>query len=346
MRLTLLVADLPLPDTVAGTSSLSLPFPALHTLLARGDTRYVPGSYMEETLLETFGAAAPSSFPVAAVSLHGEGIDPGPHAWLRADPVHLQVMRDHIQLSGADKLALTPGEATALIDTLNRHLETEYAAERLRIFSAAPERWYLQVEQAAAPHTVPLWRMEGQSVFESLPVSHGAFDWKRLANEIQMLLHEHPVNAAREAAGQLPVNGVWFWGEGNASTVDLHAAFSMVYANDALARGLARQAQLEVQPVPKNLSQLMQSPLASSASLLVVLDNTAHAWRAADERAWGSACTHAETSWFSPALAALKSGALTQLELRLPTASQTLRSTIVRSHLWRFWRRSLPRDHA
>ncbi len=35
-------------------------------------------------------------------------------------------------------------------------------------------------------------------------------------NEIQMLLHEHPVNQRRERARQLPVNGWWLWGFGDA----------------------------------------------------------------------------------------------------------------------------------
>jgi hypothetical protein len=36
-------------------------------------------------------------------------------------------------------------------------------------------------------------------------------------NEIQMLLHEHPVNQRRERVGKLPVNGWWLWGFGEAS---------------------------------------------------------------------------------------------------------------------------------
>jgi hypothetical protein len=36
-------------------------------------------------------------------------------------------------------------------------------------------------------------------------------------NEIQMLLHEHPVHLRRERARQLPVNGWWLWGFGDAA---------------------------------------------------------------------------------------------------------------------------------
>ena len=40
---------------------------------------------------------------------------------------------------------------------------------------------------------------------------------RSLMNEIQMLLHEHPVNQRRERARLLPVNGWWLWGFGDAS---------------------------------------------------------------------------------------------------------------------------------
>lgn len=31
------------------------------------------------------------------------------------------------------------------------------------------------------------------------------------------ILDQHPINAARRAAGKLPANGVWFWAEGTAA---------------------------------------------------------------------------------------------------------------------------------
>lgn len=36
--------------------------------------------------------------------------------------------------------------------------------------------------------------------------------WLKLMTELQMILTNHPVNLAREGAGKLTANGVWFWG--------------------------------------------------------------------------------------------------------------------------------------
>jgi hypothetical protein len=45
--------------------------------------------------------------------------------------------------------------------------------------------------------------------------------------EAQMTLHGHPLNAAREAAGQRPINSVWFWGCGAMPTRALPASLSL-----------------------------------------------------------------------------------------------------------------------
>jgi hypothetical protein len=53
-------------------------------------------------------------------------------------------------------------------------------------------------------------------VHDSMPAGRDGARIRSLMNEIQMLLHEHPVNRRRERARQLPVNGWWLWGFGDA----------------------------------------------------------------------------------------------------------------------------------
>ena len=42
----------------------------------------------------------------------------------------------------------------------------------------------------------------------------GAERWRALLNESQIVLHNHPINAVREARGAVAVNSLWFWGAG------------------------------------------------------------------------------------------------------------------------------------
>ncbi len=64
---------------------------------------------------------------------------------------------------------------------------------------------------------------------------------RTLEAELQMLLHEHPVNLEREESGLAPLNAVWFWG-GSSREIPTpsHAerALPLIHAADITLRGL------------------------------------------------------------------------------------------------------------
>lgn len=62
-------------------------------------------------------------------------------------------------------------------------------------------------------------------------------DWQLLITELQMFLHQHPLNQHRLSIGQLPINSFWFFGyseSGDPSNRSLS-----VYSDDLLMRKLA-----------------------------------------------------------------------------------------------------------
>jgi hypothetical protein len=54
----------------------------------------------------------------------------------------------------------------------------------------------------------------GGDMLAFLPEGNEARRWRSLANEAQVILHNHPRNQARLSAGLPPVNSLWFWGGG------------------------------------------------------------------------------------------------------------------------------------
>ena len=88
----------------------------------------------------------------------------------------------------------------------------------------------------------PPLELAGADVDPNLP----ARGWHPLLTEIQMALYDHPVNTAREARGAPVVNSVWFWG-GGALPKEPRARWHSVSADDAVALGLARCAQLHAE---------------------------------------------------------------------------------------------------
>jgi hypothetical protein len=336
MQVTLLASDLlPPPQFI---SPLDLPrLNSLETILARSTITRSPGAFLEEVVLAEFGvsnaymsanttAAASTNAPIAALTHLADSsvVDRGSKAqtWLRADPVHLHVSRDNVQLLDSHVVEPTLAEAKAIALTLNRHLEQD----GLRIDVLDNARWYMQIPADEAPSAAPLWKVAGGSVYDQLPVSNGGINWRQLQNELQMLLHDHPVNAAREEKGVPTINGIWLWGAGALTSISSQTKYGHMAGKLALARGLAMDAGIKITPVvPESFDKLTND----SAQNLVVLHTATRALRSNQRYDWVKVVEQLERDWFTPALAAWDAGQLESLTLLLPNEPGSLRASVL-----------------
>lgn len=254
----------------------------------------------------------PAATPVAPLAAFGAGVDAGDDYVLCADPVHLVADRDDVVLmQRVDDLS--EGAATALAAMLNRH----FAGDDLRFVPARPDAWFIRREQTPDLVTTPFDAAHRRSLGGSLPSGADSGTWKRWQNEIEMLLHEHPVNAARDAA-ELPVaNGIWFWGGGRCSDIGVLPVVTTVAAPGRigdLARGIAQLghgAAWQLQP---------QGDAATTLDRAAAFAKTAGALRAfaiavlptVDGPA---AVAGLEARWLSPALRRLSRGDVDALQV-------------------------------
>ncbi|MDP2785877.1 MAG: hypothetical protein Q8O38_14995 [Sulfurimicrobium sp.] len=343
--------------------------PALQTLLARASCAQAPHSEMESWLCEAFGVARQQDYPAAPLCLMADGFPPDghdkrttpdhetrhdrfphpcppPHAgegdegslcefhvnthyWLRADPVHLGVERDQLVLSEASTFPLVQEEADALVATLNQH----FAADGLHFVAPQAQRWYLRLARPPALTTHGLYQAAGRNIHPLLPAGQEAMRWRALLNEVQMLLFEHPVNVAREARGIAPVNSVWLSGGGVLPQV-LPRTFDHVWANDALARGLAQAARILDENLPENAGEWLKQ--AAPGKHLLVLDTLRSLACYGDPHAWRGELARLEEQWFAPLKQALQRGTIA-LTLHAPTPAGTLNFTLTRGSLWKLW---------
>ncbi len=201
MQLLLTIPGLLAPRARADGRAPHLPH--LTRLLAAGAAVREPDG-IGAALAPHYGIARGNDWPLAAVRIKALGVDPGNAYWLAADPVTLVAGHDDVHLAGAVR-DLAAEEAAALIDTLNAH----FAADGIAFVAPRPDAWFVRAAIAPAITTRPLDAVAGRTLRECLPQGSDAGTWRRWQNEIQMLLHEHPVNAARERAGRAPANSVW-----------------------------------------------------------------------------------------------------------------------------------------
>jgi hypothetical protein len=294
---------------------------AAETLIAKGRRAVLASESADAWLCRQFGVARQRDWPVAPYALIADGGAPGAHYWLRADPVHLLVDRDRLVLADGGAFAVSRAEAEALVESLNEHFRG-----RMLLYPMQPERWYARLEAAPDLETVPLPAARGTTIEPNLPRGGDGMRFHALMNEAQMLLFEHPVNAAREARGEPPVNSIWFWGGGVLSG-KASSAFKQVLADDPLARGLARAAGIPAAPLPAHgRAWLARAPDEGVA--LIVLDGVEGA--------------DLERDWFAPLLDALRAGRIGMVTLHLTGPDARLDAETVRSDLRYFWRRRRP----
>lgn len=327
MHLTLLIPDLLWPEPDDQETLTHLTCPALETLIGKSHSTRGPRQPLELALARQLGLGAPG---LAPYRLLGETAAPAPgeKLWYCADPIQLQFHHERIILGDVSRLTLTADEAQALVADLNQHF-----ADLGRFHAPHPQRWYLEAAAGLElPALPPLSAASGRQLGAVLPDSaHLA----RLMNELQMRLHTHPVNRAREARRQPLINGLWLWG-GAALAAPGVCPHDALFAPAPLATGLARHLGLVSQAPPASLAALLVE--ASGTRPLVLLDCLLAASLIEDGDAWRAALTQLEADWFAP-IANHLGQRITRLELISPTAFGVLHWHIRGPDRWKFWRR-------
>ncbi|HET7776518.1 MAG TPA: hypothetical protein VFK74_09135 [Azospira sp.] len=314
MRLTLLVPELLWPEPEDDLAWQALDFPALAALLHKGEQQRRPALAPEAQAARWLGLATP---PLAALRLLGEEgtgtLDPHQGRWLCADPIHLRLHQEEIIVGDSRELDLTAAEVDALAASLNAH----YAGEA-SFHPVTPRRWYLRLETPWAADLPwdalpPLSAAAGRRLNLPTPADLPSRRLLALMNEIQMLLHSHPVNEARAEGGQPAINGLWLWGAGALGDHGVAAEAGAIWSNEPLPRGLALAAHLQPHPQPGSAAAVLQAGRAGERHL-VCLNDLLQPAQDQDAAAWRRALADLESGWFAPLKTALAKGRLDALQ--------------------------------
>lgn len=239
--------------------------------------------------------------------------------WACATPVHLLAAIEHLRIAPPGAVELDAEEVEAIGATLQEHFS---AADHVFVgdarggwlWSSARDVQCTSVEPSAAA---------GRNVRELMPAGRDGPEVCRLMNEVQMLLHEHPVNERRVARGQVTVNSLWLWGFGRVG--EPTTVLPRLFSDDEWLQGLAR---------------LHGAPCGSPSELAQALDTVGGAvavgWaHPPRSMTMTEALEEVEFACFRPARDGLASGRADQVDLLL--GGHALR--VVRGDRWRFWRR-------
>lgn len=294
----------------------------LEKMLARAGHQILPPQATESRLCELFGVAAAAPLRAA-----GEGLDVTGFEWLCADPVELQ--REPAQVTVRSDVLCQPEEAQAFCDVLNAH----FSQDGIRFYAPHPQRWYLSVANIGEVTMPTLGSAAWGDAREMMAQGRDAVRWRALGNEVQMLLHGHPLNQARRVAGLPPISSLWLWGGGRAAPI--HTQLDAAGGDETL-RVFARAATLQNYD---SLAEMLHS--ASRYGIWQVNDLVAPA-RQHDLYRWREHLLVVQRELLQIVWQAMAAGNLHTLTLEVPGAEQMHRFQLRRNDRWKVWRRRQP----
>lgn len=296
--------------------------PVLTRLAALGAWQVDKAQPLEVGLCEALGARQSQDWPLAALARHGEELDVNKGTYFLVHAAHFALQRDHFIFG--ETLLLEPGVSAQLVKAFNAH----FAGEGLYFErSKDPSFWYLTSDKPLNVKTSLPAQALGHDVRGFMPQGTDAMRCQAIINEVQMLLHDHPVNQMREVVDQVPVNSIWL--SGRSAPEDLRAVYlakkRQIFANSLLANGLAKNAKQTCYVLPRTWQGLMDS-LASNEDALVVVDNA----------------SLLDEAWFEPMWASLKKAAVKEVRCHFGVDGMTFTLTLHPRDKWKFWRAARP----
>ena len=329
-RLVLSLTDL-IPAHCADSARAAPPrLPRLEEWLSRGEIERESGGWrhwlQRASRDNALRSAPPASIAAAAVP----EVVGAQSVWL-ASPVHWVAGLDTVRLHPEGLLMLGVEEQRALA----RDFSQVFAGSNWSLHPTGRRELLLAGGSAQDPgavrtHDPRPWL--GADPRAGLPAGAGAAEMRRLGTEIEMWLHEHPVNLARQAQGKLSVSALWIWGGGAApmapGQVDAReqSGGAVAWADDLFVDGLARLGHFAAKALPPRWPPTLPIPRASGADVLAVVGRGAPP----DAAALGSL----EQDWIAPAFQTWRSGGVHEATLLAGELAVNLR----RSPFRRLWR--------
>lgn len=247
-------------------------FSCLETLIARGDITHT-ATAGDEQLLELFGGATGSSSARAAISHFAQHGTSDRAQWrIIATPVHLLADQATLHFPQQHASLLSDEESMTLLEGCQSY----FAEEGWLLDYGDVDQWYLLISCATEITTTSPEQATGRSLFDTLPQGQDASIWRRWSNEVQMLLHTHPVNEQRRGRGEPVINSLWFWGEGYLPELQ-QKRFSYVLGGDHYVQGLAQLSDARWSGLPTGLASLDSTHL-QGPTLIVLNEYEVSQW--------------------------------------------------------------------
>lgn len=253
------------------------------------------------------GSAPAATTPRIAPTVAGVPTSAPATVWM-ATPVHLVAGLTNVHFDRRSVLHLPPEDLAAVESDFRRTFaDTGFALRPL-----ASGDFLLSGPEMPLAATLEPARSMGESIAHDSRGA-GAPALRRLGTEIEMWLHDHPLNDTRARRGELPITGLWLWGAGPMRAVQSGQAHApaaptpagtaptpagtapatlapggaprysnapsgpdILFGTDAYLSGLGVLMNVNVLPIPPLLTDVFSYPHAQRAVLVIEIAPMLH----------------------------------------------------------------------
>jgi hypothetical protein len=271
---------------------------------------------------------------LASAALAQRAVDP--FVWI-AQPMHLITGMRSVHLDHAGVLHIDADTQAQLAESFAH----DFTHSPFQLAALPGGRFLMSGPVAASLQASDPARYLGSSIEGATPTGPAAASLQRLVAEMEMWLHEHPVNRARARVRQRSINALWLWGGGapltpESAPVARSEVKQALFGDDAnldglIALGVAEQVS-NASPVSADLAQI----LSSSADRVAIV---VEAYRLPENSSISTplqAIEDIDRRWIAPAMQALGQAGLEQVHIIANDRCVTVRS----KDRLKFWRRT------
>lgn len=240
-----------------------------------------------------------------------------------ASPLWQRMGMHQVSIVGGGHIGITAEEA----DSLCRGLSDFYRDDGWQFRPVRPDLWLVLMPAVPDWQVKPILDICGQMGASEQASGRDSGLWLSKQTEIQMWLHQHPLNNIRSQHRLPTINGLWLWH-------DIQGQQTSALLSDSpwaqFASGMS-DAPYDF----RAFTSWMQESGADSA--VVFLDSLSVTAQTADVPAYCDILEDWEKRWFEPLWQALRTGRLQRLTVATDGENGGTLTLTPKSH-WKFWK--------
>ena len=243
-----------------------------------------------------------------------------------ASPIWQQMGLHQVSVVSGEHLQITKEEAARLCLELSEF----YSKEGWHFLPVRPDLWLITLPSESDWGIAPALDIYGQIGSADQADGKDALQWLGMQTEMQMWLHQHPLNAVRTQNDTPTINGLWLWqdltGLRSADFVASDSIWAQFSDNPRLDAPYDFQAWLDA----------VDESGIHPANPVIFLDDLAVTEQTGDIQTYQEILESWETRWFAPLWQAVSQGRLKNLSISTDGENGgTLRITPFSK--WKFW---------